>query len=91
MKRDKEWEKVWLAGDDISVCQRCGYTNMWIGWDKDGNAISATCPKCLWRCGESTLLEALYLKFVQPIVFKIEARKEINKFRKRRIHKWKRF
>ena len=84
MKRDKEKEKTWLAGDDISECQKCGNTNMWIGWDKDGYAISAICPKCLWRCGKSNLLEALYLKFVQPIIYKIEQAKEMSKFSKRR-------
>lgn len=81
---NKEKGKAWLARDDISECPRCGNTNMWVGMDNEGYPISAICSKCLWRCGQVSFAEALYFKFVQPITYKIECKKEMSKYRKLR-------
>jgi len=66
--RDKEKERAFLEGNDISTCPVCGNTNMWVGWgtgEQEGIVTALNCTRCGWACGDTSKWLSLRLMFKQ--------------------------
>lgn len=62
-RKKKERDAEFLYGPDISTCPRCGkFQHIWHIWGKGDDRDHVTgmvCTRCLWTCGDATIITAI--------------------------------
>lgn len=82
---------------DISVCGRCGsYEHIWHVWgkgDRRDEIVGSACTRCLWTCGEASIITAISCKITEfriNIAREREQRKRARASVRRIFRKWRR-